>query len=655
MIITDTNARSFVKPRAGARDPNPDLPTAQIEGIFKSGKISVATADRGVKVLIPRWADVTAGHRIYLTVNGNESANRIQPPYVITLADVADPDKIFELPLPASYTVDEGTILVSYTDTTATNSNPKWPLKGVNVIVDRTAPGGQQLPILLNGDGTQIIRTLTEADLVAGQFDTLVADYDGIEENDVITPYIIPPGETDPVFLTGSEETVDEDEVHTNRVHLFFDKADLEPYGDGQYKFGFKIKDEPGNESILSPEAIIHVILFDLPEGLLEPVVPAFKDATGAGDGVVSYDDAVAGVEVQIPAYTTPAEGDVIQVNWGGRLSTTYPLDATDIANDPVTTFTLTRDFVVAVGSNPTLPVLYTVTRAGLAITSPTLPVNVDLTVPGEPDPERFLQLLTILGPSNQPNLIDESDYGQNATATIPNRTDNVPPVPAYIAGDIVTVIWNGVPVLPGYIVSTGDNAQPLRLPIPASFIVPPTGPGAGIFDVTYSIRRELQPPYTPPQYSTGTARPTSVQVKTTGALPNDGNPMDAPEFTNTNDDGVIDQAHAVNGAPLRCSLDVTNIAVNDKIEVLFRGYEFNPPSPEVVAARYELSDELTALSLINKYYDLTIPRENLRLLCQGYGRVTYTLTNANGSTTSLEQEVVIDLSDATNPFCLLP
>jgi len=649
--MSNTSASSIVNPRAGARVPDIRLPKAEIVGIFPiTNKIPVALADSGVTVEIPWWPEVTVNHVLRLTVDGNETTNIVGSPHTISAPEAADPTTIFRLALPVANTLDEGAITVSYRDTTRTGANPIWPTEGTILVVDRTAPGGEVLPILLNADATQIIRVLTAADLVADRFETLVADYDGIELNDRIVPYVIPEGQTTPVFFSGSEEIVDEDEVHTNKVRLFFNKSDLEPFGDGTHGFGYQVIDQPGNPSVLSPKAEIQVLLFDVPGGFLEPIVPAYLDGGGVGDGVVSYDDARVGVEVQIPAYVTPNIGDVIQVNWGGQLSSPYTLVLTDITEDPVATFTLLLPLINLAGSNPALPVFYTVTRNGLPQRSPVLPVNVDLSVPGEPDPERFLVPITVMGQSGQVNVIDVGDYGQAATATIPSRTSNTPPVNSFIAGDLVTVLWDGVEVLPGYDVLSTDVGRNLLLPIPAGVI---TTKGPGLIPVNYTIRRELVPPYTPPQYATASPLSTLVEVRSSGAYPNDGNPLPQPEFLRVNADGIIDLVNAANGAPVRCSVDVTNIEALDGITLTFRGYDFDFPTTEIPAARYDGSDELTTQDITNGYYDFTIPRENLRLLCQGYGRVTYTLTNsANLTTNSLETEVIVDLSTGTDPTC---
>ncbi|MFK7700972.1 hypothetical protein [Pseudomonas caspiana] len=647
------NISSVAKPRAGdARIPDPLLLKPTIDGQFTSKKVPVALADSGLSVRFPRWEGLSAGHKIYLTVGGNTTANLVQPAYVVTAADVADPDKVFVLPLPASYTVAEGSIIVSYMGLTKTNSNPKWPVAPQTVIVDRTAPGGEVLPILLNPDATQIIRSLTESTFDPnGKFETLVADYDGIEVNDRIVPFIIPERSGTPIFFNASAEIVDDDEVHTNRIRLFFDRADIIAQGDGLHEFGYQITDEAGNVSGLSPLARIQVLLLDVPSALLAPVVPDFLDSAGLGDGVVNYDDAMAGVEVEIPAYATSAENDIIVINWGGQLSTPYPLTAADVANDPVTTIILSAALVKLANSNPALPVFYTVTRSGSPYTSPTLSVNVDLSVPGGPDPERLLKPLTVVGPDAQVDVITEDDYGQNASATIPAFTNDVPPKNSFLSGDEVTIIWDGVPVLPPYQVQTVDVSRNLLLPIPANYI---TDKGAGFKPVTYSIVRELLPPYNPPQYGTGTAGIKSVEVRSRDGLPNDGQPLTAPTYTSVNEFGVIDIEAAVNGAPVQCPIGYSNVSPGNDIMLKFMGYDFDSPTTPILPSQFDVTTQITDIDAGRGYAVITIPREKLRMLCVGYGRVTYLIRNDKGPTESLQTEAVVDLSDPTNGMCLV-
>lgn len=646
------NVSSIAKPRDGSvLAPAPELQTPTIPGQFSSMKIPVTLADTGLTVSFPRWPDLTAGHRIYLTVGGNDSLNRVTPPYIITALDVADLTKVFNLQLPNSYTAAEGDIIVSYMDTTRTISNPRWPVSPVVVKVDRTAPGGEVLPILLNPDETQIIRDLVENNFVNDQFETLVADYDGVEINDVVVPFIIPEGSATPIFFPGSAEVVDPDEVHTNRVRLFFEKSDIISQGDGLHSFGYQVTDEAGNVSVPSPLAKIQVLLLDVPATLLPPVVPDYLDAAGNGDGVVTYDDAITGVEVEIPPYVTPKEGDIITVNWGGQSGTPYPLKAADIGLDPVAVIILSIDLVKTAGSSATLPVFYTVTRGISTYPCPILSVNVDLTVPGGPDPERLLRPITVVGADGQVDVITEDDYGKDATATIPAYTNEVPANSAYLAGDEVSILWGGVPVLPPYTVITADVGRNLLLTVPASYI---TDKGAGIIPVTYSIKRELLPPYTPPQYAVGTATPTSVDVRSSDGLPNDGQPLTAPTFTIVNPDGVIDQESAVNGAPVRCPVIYPAVAVLDKVTLHFRGFDYDNPLQPIPVADFDLETEITSPNLSAGYVDIIVPLASLRKLCVGYGRATYTIMNSKGPTNSSETEVVVDQSDAVDPICSL-
>lgn len=608
-------------------------------------------ADSGLRVDVPAWPGIAANHNIYVTIGGNLAANRVTPPRLITAAEAADPNTIFSFTLNPSYTLAEGTLLVSFMDTTRTGSNPKWPVTPVSVVVDRTPPGGEVLPLLLDANALELSGTLLESDLVADEFITTVADYDGTAINDIIEPFIIADGTTTPVYLSSSIEIVDADEVHTRRVLLHFKKADIVALGDGLHQFGYRVTDEPGNVSNDSPGANIQVVLSDVPSALKAPIVPDDKDSTGAGDGVVNDDDARAQVEVEIPTYTTPKVNDIITVHWGSQIATGYPLSLADTTSDPVTTIRLSFALVSAEGNNPALPVYYTVTRGGREFpNSPTTPVNVDLTVPGGPDPATLLRPTIIVGFSGGPvNEIPNEDFGKDATATIPYQTNDVPAKNAFLSGDVVTIIWGGVEVLPGYTVGTADVGRNLRLTVPGSNINT-----SGSIPVSYTIRRELLPPYSPPQYGTGKAPDTLVDVRSDIGLPNDGQPFNGPTFQNVNEDGLIDQTTGRLGAIVRCPVNIPNVTDGNKIVLTFTGLDFDDQSIVIPGSEYTNDDQLTSADTTRGYYEFIVPVATLRKLCLGYGRASYTLENDKGIGSSNSTDVIIDLSDATDPVCAI-
>ncbi|UZJ59950.1 hypothetical protein OKW98_26085 [Pseudomonas sp. KU26590] len=644
-----TEVLSTSKPRKGTFAEDPTLLPAVIPNILTANKIKVTEADSGLRVDVPAWPGITAGHNIYVTIGGNLSANRVTPAHVITAAEAADPKTIFSFTLNSSYTLAEGPLLVSFMDTTRTGSNPRWPVTPVTVVVDRTPPGGDLLPLLLDANGSELSGTLLESDLVADEFITAVSDYDGTALNDIIEPFIIAEGTVPPVYLSGSIEIVDADEVHTRKVLLHFKKADIVALGDGLHKFGYRVTDEPGNVSKDSPVANIRVILSDVPSALDAPIVPAYKDSTGAGDGVVNDDDARAQVEVEVPTYTTPKVNDIITVHWGSQIATGYSLTLADITSDPVTTILLSFALVSAEGSATEVPVYYTVTRGGREFPkSPTTLVNVDLTVPGGPDPATLLRPTIIVGFSGGPvNEIPNDDFGMNATATIPYQTNDVPAKNAFLSGDVVTIIWGGVEVSPGYTVGTADVGRNLRLTVPGSYINT-----SGSIPVSYIIRRELLPPYSPPQYGTGKAPDTLVDVRSDIGLPNDGKPFNGPTFPRVNADGVIDQENGRLGGIIRCPVDITNVTADDSITLTFIGLNFDDDTIVIPGTEYTHTDTLTSADITQKYYEFTVPVPTLRKVCVGYGRASYALENDKGTGSSDFSKVTIDLSDASDGTC---
>jgi hypothetical protein len=650
-------ARSKVVPRAQpvkraaspARIPDPALTPPTVKDQFTSNKIPVTEADAGITVTVLRWPTITATQRIWITWDGNATANRVPttPPfYEVTPADVANLDFSWTVQVPASYTAQEGSHVVSFLVTTRTGANATWPTVGTTAIVDRTAPGGELLPILLGDDEEQLPPTITAANFVNGEFVTTVSDYDGIELNDVLVPWI--QKGSDPVVpLPGSSEVVDVDEVHTRKVKLRFKRADLEALGDGLIGFGYDVTDEPGNASVDSPVARIRVILLDVPSQLEAPVVPAFLGGGGSNDGVVSFSDAVVGVDVQVPTYSAPQVGDVIVIDWGGQQSSPYSLVAADLTENPVTTIKLLFPLVATAGSNPQLPVSYTVSREGQVYNSPVLGVNVDLSVPGGPDPETNLKQIVIESGDGDIDRIPEAAFGKTAYAIINNRTNDTPAQPSFVAGDIVTITWGGTDVAPPYIVQTGDNAQPLRLPVAPGYFT-----ATGNIPVNYRISRELQPPYTPPVREEGAPLPKSIPVESSQGKPNDGQPFAGPTYPDKNADDIIDRETAQSPVRVRTQVALPNMAAGDSVELTLQGADFDTQQP-ITGIELTLPTHTISLEeLTQGYYDFIVPREFLLKICQNYMLGTYKLTNSRGSGVSDVSSIIVDLSNTEYPTC---
>jgi hypothetical protein len=332
-------------------------------------------------------------------------------------------------------------------------------------------------------------------------------------------------------------------------------------------------------------------------------------------------------------------------IDWGGQKSAPYALVAGDITQDPVTTIKMLFPAVAAAGSNPALPVSYTIERDDQTYSSPVLNVNVDLSVPGGPDPEANLRQIVIESASGVVDRIPEADFGLAATAIINNRTNQTPTQPAYVAGDIITVTWGGVDIAPPYTVQTGDNAQPLRLPVPGRYI-----DTSGNIPVNYRISRELQPPYTPPVREEGAPLPKTIPVESDQGKPGDGQPFPGPTFPDAPDD-YIDREIADSPVRVRCQVGLANIIPQDTVELTLQGLDLAlapiPALPDEV-----LTHQISAEELAAGFYDFVIPREFLRKICQGWLRTTYKLTNSVGSGISDPTEIIVDLSNTENPFC---
>jgi hypothetical protein len=104
----------------------------------------------------------------------------------------------------------------------------------------------------------------------------------------------------------------------------------------------------------------------------------------------------------------------------------------------------------------------------------------------------------------------------------------------------------------------------------------------------------------------------------------------------------------------VRCPVNIPNVADGNKIVLTFTGLDFDDQSIVIPGSEYTSSDTLTSADISNGYYEFTVPVAILRKLCLGYGRASYTLENDKGIGSSNSTDVIIDLSDATDPMCAI-
>jgi hypothetical protein len=654
-------------PRTGAKSnsgvgmtQNPPMPAPEVpDGItvvyefVESILLPLPIADNDLTMVVNWWPQVSEDLFISPMWDGTIVSGLSQQ---VTPGEVADSNSKWTFTIPASFLVNHGRFPLIYVTSTfedgeinPVESTPAW------VLVDRVAPGGEELPMLeidtLNGDSV-----ITAADLnVNDELEATIADYYEMKEFDLVTPWIgLSDGSGE--YIDAYAETVDADEVATKNVRLRFPRALLEKYGDGEVAFSYKLKDLAGNETPDHARLVnFEVLLETAPADFLAPLVPANDD------GLVNDTDARVPVEILIPPYTNVAAGDEIIVHWGTTdLAVAQVLPGEEL-NDPVKVIPITYAQLSAGSPGPvpaSVSVTYSVKRGTITFpTSPATVVLVDLTIPGgtDPDPEtpenENLKTPVVFGQSGTPNVITVSDYGQAATITIPWQTESNTAV--FQANDRLRAYWGGIATPFLNIVITTPPTLDTDYTVPAATI---TSDATGDRPVWYTITRSLS---TPPHDSTAKSKVQTVKVESNTGNPGDGNPLARPDYPEAKRSGTIyyiDRAAGLDGTVVRCPLTDTNIAAGDLISLIFTGYSSldgtgTPVVTYPVANRQISGPEFAASEAL-----IVIPTNIMRTICYGSATALYTVTNAQGSTVSTISEVVrIYLRNGSDASCSAP
>jgi len=212
--------------------------------------------------------------------------------------------------------------------------------------------------------------------------------------------------------------------------------------GDGRFYIVYYLFDKARNRSRIRLPATVDVVLTPEPANLPPPKVPLATD-----DGVLSLEDAQAGVTVEIELYTNRKDEDRILVTWG---STPLPAEQVGTRPFPIKIFVpnqvLHKEYGKATGVVPT-NVSYTVLRGQVPYGPADDDFDVDFSLAGPerpdpdptwPDPVNSDMLApTITSFTGLANAIAPPDRGQDATLTFdvfPNAAN----------GQVVEFYWDG-------------------------------------------------------------------------------------------------------------------------------------------------------------------------------------------------------------------
>lgn len=352
------------------------------------------------------------------------------------------PGAVISAALPAANRT-EGVHSLRYVITDSFGDNGEFSVPAP-FTVDTVAPGGE-LGFSAASFGVledDIAENGITAALLAANADILPADiggYTGAALDDQLVPYVDDVPGT-PVFVGNPNS-------RSIPVHFTYTTAQITAAGDGVKKFQYQVTDRAGNVGEMSLPREFETLLAGTITLLLAPPVAAMADA------VIIDAEARKGVLVTIPAHVDVIAGLWVVVTWGGIELAPAQIITTNTAQDVLVT--PAQVFRQDTGSFDVSYEIYKEGTSGklmLLGISPGTPVVVDLTTPGEVDPDpttpgnENLGLPIVRGGSagGTDNVLTVADSTLTATITIPWLTVTTPPVPAYIANDIITVYWNG-------------------------------------------------------------------------------------------------------------------------------------------------------------------------------------------------------------------
>lgn len=412
-----------------------------------------------------------------------------------------------------------------------------------------------------------------------GKVVSTIARWPDIREADEVWYYLQPSAKSD--SETAAEighKVISAADLLLPKIELIFTGDDFRALGQVNCVAHYFLKDRAGNEGSDSFDSPIIAIHLDPPLSLLRPEVPLYDLR-----GLIDEEAARTPVQVIIPAMTGIMPGDQIIIHWGSQHLPAQTI--TDPAGNPLLRVDVPYRIVQAAG-NGTLLVDYDLWRAGASLgDSPDKQIEVDITLPGGPDPDpetpehENLKLPVALGDSGVPNVISLADQELPAEVIIEWFGENGDEV--FLQDDRLEALWASI-TLP-YVILPNDviAKQALKLPITSAQI---KMAGQGTKVLSYNVTRDL--PGHPGSSNTAYSRPQNFLVVDGTELPGGGAPLPPGDFPEKNQFNTINNAAAIDGTPYEIKLDYLNAAVGDIIEFKFRGHMGAGDDPALDPAR---------------------------------------------------------------------
>ncbi len=608
-------------------------------GALDDGLLPVAVADDDLVVKIP--VDLTspvfddgAFGRLQLLWNGVKYGAVHQ----ITEDDVKGTD--IELTLAKDQLTAEGISTLTYVGTTFPGGDELFGDPALSIEVDRTAPGGGNIAALQFTQDV-IDEGVTPAKLdLSDNLPSLAAHWRGLKLGDIVHPILIEGAnevQVDPVTVV--------DDTPGAPVSVPFHKSKLEAIGDGDIDFTFTLEDRAGNMSNRAPAVTLKVLLDSVPRSWPEPTISPVV----APDNFVGETQARTPVGVVIPADTHFQKGDRVTVHWDNEVLAAEAVD--DPTTNPIMTILVPYSAVQKAGDGAK-NVVYHVERSNIDIgrSEPPVAVNVDLTLPGGPDPDPDtpehgnLLHATVTADSGAIDRIDTADFGKDAKITLSHEDKDGKEL--FLENDVVTVSW-GSTDLASHTIVAADVGQDLEQTLTGTQM---ETEGTGIITLKYAIARPVASK--PGQSNTAISPSKDIEVISSAELPGGGS-LDTGSFPEANAADAINSEAAASGGGTPFRIDAyTNMAVGDKINFRFIAYDgYLSDSAEVPASEETGERIISSDDVKNGYYEFLVPSAKLYLAGkpggsqQGRGKAiaTYNITNPKGTGNGVPVDVLID------------
>ena len=636
-----------------------------VEGLVEDGVdnppelLPVADHGKPLKVRVPNWDEVEEGLVIALYVNGEEELEGVDGAWhSITATEAANPLHEFPLALPSTYwdfvaNGEDRTFQVGYSVRPEFSGRYE---RGPNRVIriDKLAPGGNPGTLARLSFAAQIEarKRILLTDFVADMLTVHVRGYLAQRQGDQIrvtmtdgtTPVTVGP------FLVTSS---------TDATPVALPLVELQKLNDNTpITFTYTSQDRAGNLSIDSvPHDTLQLLLQDIPVVLPTPEVPGFDEP---GDPLILDKDARAGIKLVVPEVTGARIGDKVVVLWGTQRSDEHEITVVEPSPEPLLKLDLLYPLTSAGPQTGAVAVSYELWRDGFKIGDATSPasVNVDLRLPGGPDPEPELpghgnlKLATIVGnDSGQTDDLTPEDVAAGAQVTIPwIAVDNSELLEE---DDKLQLVWGDQPPHALDPVSADEAAAKADITRPVPPAVLANEP-SGTVQMAYTVTRVFG---ANDEENTALSPSKPVALLRGEDLPGEGTALKELEFTDLNQFGAIDIEKAQRPLPVKIEL-YDNVEVGDTIVIHLRADDSQRPPPGNPIPDAE--EDLDFIRIEQHHIDngaLTheIARRWAFIVCSGSATVEYTAENVYGPKKADHKRVPVSVREPSKPTCPLP